>query len=254
MRSIFKTTAVAAGVLAAGLVGGRSQAAGVNVDSTWQSGGVGVTIGFTGTPSQSTQTGAFAISTHDGTHPADPGTKLFDAYCASLGVTVGTGKTTINVNPILALHGLTNTAGGHFVNSLYSDVGNRLEFLLNKYDAGNNAVADVRAALGLAIWNTIDKNFTQSLGSGTVYTLYQQYINWGTNGYVSGTNYNANATLMVVQPPGSYQNLIGIIPPGGPVTPPGSGTVPEPASVISALIGLGAAGLFSVHRARRKAA
>lgn len=230
MRSIFKATAMAAGVLAATMAGGASRA-GVILQSQFQ-GGPGVNMTYStgsGTASEGASAGAFTAT------PTSPAGAAFDAYCVSPEVQVGWGPDTIHVSGVSSLH---SVGQDFFTHSNYADVGNRLEFLLWAHGGGG---ADAKSALALAIWHTMDKNFTYSGANAAVNALYAQYIQF--TGYTQGSVYAAGAKLFVVDQAASpYQNLIGV------------SSVPEPASVISAFVGLGAAGLFAARRGRRQGA
>ena len=148
---------------------------------------------------------------------------------------VGNGPTTILANQVLALNTVTNA---FFTDSLYGDVGNRLAFLLTNYSATGSD-----PALTLAIWKTIDKNFTYRNGSSSVDYWYGVYTSF--TGYNSSLQYGPNAKLFVIDPSTPYQNLIGLS---------DVSAVPEPTGVISAAVGLGAVGLFARRRIRRAGA
>lgn len=222
---------LAAAVLAAGLFATEGRAD-FDFKSQYQ-GGTSVNVVHSlgsGTVALSTSAGPFKAT------PISPSGSPFDAYCVSLNISVGNGPDNIKVSSIQSLHSLTNTVADHFEYSGFTDVGNRLEFLLNKYGATGD-----KDALALAVWYTIDKKFSYTGGNPTLNANYAAYIDFAAAGYVSGTVYNPNAKLLVVnQSKTPYQNLIGIT------------AVPEPASIVMAGAGLGAIGLIAVRRGRRK--
>lgn len=234
MRTILKT-ATMAGVLAAGLLGGAARADTI-ITSQFQ-GGPGVTITYSTSPTTTAThgggAGAFTAT------PTSPSGSAFDAYCVSPEISVGGGLTTLEAQTIYQL----NTIGQSFFQySGFSDVGNRLAYLLGTYGSVNTA--NSKAALALAIWDTMDSKFSYSGGSTAVNNLYATYTAFA--GYDASVLYTPEAKLLVIDPSTPYQNLIGIS--------SDLNAVPEPASVISAFVGLGAAGLFAARRSRRKVA
>ncbi|MDG3002543.1 hypothetical protein [Paludisphaera mucosa] len=229
MRKILN--GMAAVVLGAGLAMGPARA-----DSTFTSqfqGGPGVNITYStgsGTASEGTAAGPFTLT------PTSPSGSALDAFCVSPDVQVGWGPDVIHTSSVLSL----NTVGqSFFTHSNYADVGNRLAFLLVSHGGGD---VNTDAALALSIWYTMDKNFSYTGADSTVAGLYTSYISFA--GYDSSTLYGgSDAKLFVVDPAGSYQNLIGIT---------SQSFVPEPSSVISAAVGMSASGLFVLRRARRR--
>lgn len=230
MRSLLGS--VAAIVLSASLGAGAARA-----DATLISqfnGGVNVNMNYStgsGTASENAGAGAFTLT------PTSPAGPAFDAFCVSPDVQVGWGPDVIYANAVLEL----NTVGqSFFTHSSFSDVGNRLAYLLVTHGGGNT---NANSALALAIWYTMDQNFSYTGGNATVNTQYASYI--GFAGYNDGTLYGEGlAKLFVVYPVGSYQNMIGLS---------SQNFVPEPASLISAAVGMGAMGLFGYRRSRRGA-
>ncbi|MFO0887660.1 MAG: hypothetical protein U0790_00790 [Isosphaeraceae bacterium] len=194
------------------------------VQSQFQ-GGTGVNFSYTGS-SGSASAGPFSVT------PLNPAGPAFDAYCVSLNIQVGSGPDTLRVSAIQAL----NSVGqAFFINSQYADVGNRLAFLLSSYGGGNS---DGKQALALAVWRTIDKNFSYTGGTTAVNTLYAQYIQF--TGTIRATCTPPGAKLLVVdQAYAPYQNLIGIT------------SVPEPTSLVLAGSGLGGLGLLAARRVRK---
>lgn len=225
MRSI---TSLALAILAAGCYASEGRAD-VMLQSQFQ-GGTSVSATYSkppGTTTKSTTAGAFTAT------PTSPSGSPFDAYCVSLGISVGSGPDNIKITSVQSLHSVGQS---FFTDSQYVDVGNRLEFLLDSYGGGS---ANDKRALALAIWHTIDKNFSYTGGTAPVNALYNQFIQF--TGYVSGTVYEPNAKLFVVnQGYKPYQNLIGL------------SAVPEPASVVLAGLGLSGVGLIAIRRARRR--
>lgn len=251
MQPIFKMAVATA--LAVGLMGGSPRADLVHVSGVTS--GQSVNVAYTG-GSRSTTAGAFGLTGKAGDLGAaelPPGDSLtIDAYCASLDLSISP-PVSFALDAVLTLNALTGGAGTHFVNTLYTaDVGNRLAFLLNTYGGVTNSDANVRAALQLAVWNTIDKNFQiTSTPPAAVVNLYNQYTGWLTNGYDAFTVYNSNAKFFLtpkLNTAAYYQNLIGLVP-GTDDTH----VVPEPSSVaiVLGLVGLGVVGRL---RARRKTA
>lgn len=275
MRTIFK--AAMAVVLATGLGAGYCRAGDI-YQSDFQ-GNATATIKYTtgfdkkGNPvtkSEGAGVGAFSVLPVDAN--GKPIGSAFDAYCVSLNVQNPKEDPIKIVASDVALNTLKASDNDSFQYTKYaSDVGNRLAFLLEKYESIANGLetknlkfneAERETALSLALWKTIDANFSYSslkggknsgIASSDVDKLYNALIGFG--GYDKGVSYSDDARLLLVSGTTNgkpYQNLAGIIP--HPVTPGGpdpGGAVPEPASVISALVGLGAAGLFAGRRARR---
>lgn len=233
MRAIFKA-ATMAGVLATGLLGGAGRADTI-ITSQFQ-GGPGVTITYS--------TGPTTTATHGGgagaftAIPTSPSGSAFDAYCVSPEISVPGGLTTLEAQTIYQL----NTIGKEFFQySGFGDVGNRLAYLLGTYGSINTT--ESKAALALAIWSTMDSKFKYSGGSTEVNDLFAAYKSFAD--YKSTVRYAPQAKLLVIDPSTPYQNLIGLS--------SDLNAVPEPASVISAFVGLGAAGLFAARRARGRA-
>ncbi|OJW26995.1 MAG: hypothetical protein BGO49_21895 [Planctomycetales bacterium 71-10] len=233
MRTIFKA-ATMAGFLAMASLGGAGRADSI-ITSQFQ-GGPGVTITYS--------TGPTTTATHGGgagaftATPTSPSGSAFDAYCVSPEISVGAGLTTLQAQTIYQL----NTIGQSFFQySAFGDVGNRLAYLLGAYGSVNTT--NSKAALALAIWDTMDSKFSYTGGSTAVNNLFATYTSFA--GYNSAVQYAPLATLYVIDPSTPYQNLIGIS--------SDLNAVPEPASVVSAFVGLGAAGLFAARRARRGA-
>ena len=170
--------------------------------------------------------------------PTSPAGSPFQAFCVSLDIQVPTSATTIYANIDQPLSSVDNT---FFTHSSFTDVGNRLAFILTN-DLGTTVKTEAAA---LAIWYTIDKNFSYTGGNQALRDQYNADIAF--TGYNSGTAYGGlDAKLFVVdQSKHKYQNLIGLTP---------YGTVPEPASVVSAVVGLAGMGLFGLRRNRKSAA
>lgn len=230
MRSIFKA-AMMAGVLATGLLGGAGRADTI-LTSQFQ-GGPGVTITYSTSPTttgtKGAGAGAFTAT------PVSPAGSAFDAYCASPEITVAGGLQTLQAQSVYYLNAVGQ---GFFQYSAFSDVGNRLAYLLGTY--GSVATTDSKAALALAVWDTMDSQFNYTGGSTAVNNLFNTYASFA--GYNAATSYFPEAKLLVIDPSTPYQNLIGIS---------SLNAVPEPASVISACVGLSAAGLFAARRRNR---
>lgn len=148
--------AVLLGTVFAGFVGGSAAQAGVVLTSEFPGGpgGPGVNISYTNLLGnkvyEDTMAGAFKMT------PVTPAGDIFNAFCVSPEVQVGTGPTTVNASSVLLLN---TVKGDFFTHSLYTeDVGNRLAYLLVTAGSGANDLA----ALSLAIWHTMDKNFSYS--------------------------------------------------------------------------------------------
>ncbi|WP_156512595.1 PEP-CTERM sorting domain-containing protein [Planctomyces sp. SH-PL62] len=230
MRSLLGS--VAAVVLSAGLGAGAAHAdatlisqfnGGVNVNMTYSTG--------SGTGSETGGAGAFTLT------PTGPAGPAFAGFCVSPDVQVGWGPDTIYASSVLEL----NTVGqSFFTHSSFSDVGNRLAYLLVTHGGGDSTA---NSALALAIWYTMDQNFSYTGGNTAVNNQYSSFITFA--GYDGGTFYGEGlAKLFVIDPVGSYQNMIGLT---------GQNFVPEPASLVSAAVGMGAMGLFGYRRTRRGA-
>ncbi len=278
MRTILKAAAACA--LAAGLSAENSRAG--NVYQSDFQGSASATITYTtgtyfrhgqlrySTDETSAGVGVFQVT------PISPAGTPFDAYCVALNIQNPKGDPIQIVADDVALNTLTNSSTDSFQYSAYIDVGNRLAFLLEKYDTiaddltyrgrpVNLSTNERETALSLALWNTIDRNFdyddldgsrNSGISTSDVNRLYNALIDF--DGYDANVSYADDARLLwnvtadTTRGDKPYQNLAGIIP--HPVTPPGppvDGAVPEPTSVISALIGLGAAGLFAGRRRGR---
>lgn len=125
--------------------------------------------------------------------------------------------------------------------STFSDVDNRLAWLMNQ----PQATVDERAAVQLAMWYTVDnKGFSYSGGDSTLRADYNQLISF--SGYqptveysaqLWGATHNAGNTL--------YQDLIS----ASTVT---TNSVPEPGSLVLAGVGLVSAAGFHLVRSRRR--
>ncbi|APW62151.1 PEP-CTERM sorting domain-containing protein [Paludisphaera borealis] len=231
IKSLLQKTLL--GMVLFGLSGAlEAQAGSVTLSSTFQ-GGESVQVKYTGQNSwQSTTAGAFTET------PISPGGSAFNAYCVSLNISVGNGPDTIHATTTSPLSSVTN-ASPYFANSGYSDVGNRLAYLLTQFSA---TTADQKSAMALAIWDTIDSKFMYRYATTSIDNLYNQYTSFSN--YNSHTAYGGtNATLFVVNANDHYQNLIALT---------SYGSVPEPASIVSAVVGLAGMGLVGLRR-RRKA-
>jgi len=218
MRPLFRIALAVVAVLALEAISADSARAGMIFSSQFP-GGVPVTVSYTrpdGTiANEGTQAAPFNVT------PLDPSGPSFQAFCVSLAVQVGWGPDIRKATVVTPLSALTQT---DFFASAWSDVGNRLAFLLeNDYSRDNDL--DHNAALQLAIWNMIDKNFSYTGGNSTVNGLYQNEIL--LTGYDSNLSYGGDrAKLLRIDPQGgAYQNLVTICP------------VPEPASLVMMTLG-----------------
>jgi Thioester domain/PEP-CTERM motif len=166
---------------------------------------------------------------------ADPqvsyGTSVPLFYCVDLWHDNYIGST-YTINPVSTMS---------FANSTFSDVDNRIGWLLSQ----DQSTAEARAAVQLAIWYTVDNKagtsssgFTMSTGNSTITSDYNQLIEFG--GYDPGNTYDAQFWQATHDAGNSlYQDL---------ASAPGidfhSGAVPEPASLV-----MGASGLVFVAAA-----
>ena len=116
-----------------------------------------------------------------------------------------------------------------FANSTYTDVDNRIGWLLTQ----DQSTADARGAVQLAIWETVDnKGFSMSSGDSVLTADYDALINF--TGYNAGTNYGADFwTATHDQGNTLYQDLVSA--PTGGVN---FAAVPEPGSVVLGSIAL----------------
>ncbi len=152
-------------------------------------------------------------------------------------------------NPVGGTDSLTTQTSGNMLSftntSTFSDVENRVAFLLTEAQS----TIDERAAVQLAIWDTIANKvpnggtgfgFTVTSGdSTTISNDYNSLINWSTNGYNSGVDYSATFYVST----SGNQNMVE----GGSGDFNGA-SVPEPSSLI--LGALGAIGLAGFYRRR----
>lgn len=216
------------GMLLIGLSGAIKAQASSTLSSQFN-GGPSVTVTYTDSggniQTEGSAAGGFTVT------PTSPGGPAFQAFCVSLDVQVGYGPDTIQANVVQPLSSVDDT---FFIHSNYSDVGNRLAYILT-HDMGD---ADHDSAAALAVWYTIDKNFSYTGGTAAVNALYSSFISFA--GYDPTTAYGGStAKLFVIDPQGSYQNLIGLTE---------QSFVPEPAGVVSAVVGLAGVGLIGLRR------
>jgi hypothetical protein len=163
---------------------------------------------------------------------ADPqvsyGTTAPVYYCVDLWHDNYVGQT----YPINQVPGMT------FVNSTFTDVDNRIGWLL----AQDQSTVEYRAAVQLAIWYTVDNKpneslagFSMSSSDPTITADYSALISFA--GYNPSTNYAADFWQATHDPSNSlYQDLVTV------------GSVPEPSSIVLSMISVLFLGGFHLWR------
>jgi fibronectin-binding protein len=138
-------------------------------------------------------------------------------------------------NYIGSTYTITPVSTMTFANSTFSDVDNRIGWLLSQ----DQSTAEERAAVQLAIWYTVDKKpsnsssgFSMSTGDSTITADYNQLVSFG--GYDPGHTYLAQFWQATHDAGNTlYQDL---------ASAPGinfySNAVPEPASLVMGATGL----------------
>jgi Thioester domain/PEP-CTERM motif len=173
---------------------------------------------------------------------ADPqvssGTTVPMYYCVDLWHDNYIGST-YTINPVSTMT---------FSTSTYSDVDNRIGWLLTQ----DQSTPDARAAVQLAIWYTMDNvvnnqlaGFSISTSDSTITSDYNTLISFA--GYHSNVAYAADFWQATHDPSNTlYQNLVSAPSSGGINV----GSVPEPGSLV--LTGIGLLSLAGVHFWRRR--
>ncbi len=191
-----------------------------------------------------TYSGANGIGTTSEAVYADPqvsyGTTSPLYYCVDLWHDNNLGST-YTITPVSSISYATTT---------FSDVDNRLAWLVNQAQS----TVDERAAVQLAMWYTIDNIHTASFsgfsftgGDATLLTDYNNLTSFA--GYNPGVNYSAQLWAATHDASNTlYQDLISA---GPPIT---TTSVPEPGAGVLAAVGLGSSlGLCWRRRMRRRA-
>ena len=175
---------------------------------------------------------------------ADPqvsyGTKLPCFIAWTSGTTITSGRRTRSLP----------SPPWRFANSTFSDVDNRIGWLLSQ----DQSTAEARAAVQLAIWYTVDNKptlhssgFSMSTGDATITSDYNQLISF--SGYDPAKNYQAQFWQATHDSGNTlYQDL---------ASAPGlkfqSSSVPEPSSLMTGACGLlFVIGFVSRRRSRRR--
>jgi hypothetical protein len=124
---------------------------------------------------------------------------------------------------------ITSVPSMSFADSTFTDVDNRIGWLLSQ----DQSTPDARAAVQLAVWYTVDNTgFTMSSGDPTVTADYNTLISF--TGYNAGTTYGADFWQATHDPSNSlYQDLA-----SAPTSSPQVASVPEPSGLILAGSGL----------------
>jgi hypothetical protein len=176
-------------------------------------------------------TGANGVGSYSADVYADPqvsgGTTNPVFYCADLW----------HDNYLGSTYTITPVASMTFSNSTFTDVDNRIGWLLSQ----DQSTPDARAAVQLAIWYTVDNKpdgalsgFSMSTGDQTITSDYNQLISF--SGYNPSQDYSAQFWAATHDSSNTlYQDLVSAG--GGPNFQVAS--VPEPSSVV-----MGAGGLL----------
>jgi hypothetical protein len=143
-------------------------------------------------------------------------------------------------NFIGSTYTITPVSSMTFANSTFSDVDNRIGWLLSQ----DQSTADARAAVQLAIWYTVDNKpgngssaFSMSTGDPTITSEYNQLTGFG--GYDPGHTFQAQFWQATHDAGNTlYQDLASA---PGPDFHPSALSVPEPSS-----LAMGAAGLLFI--------
>jgi hypothetical protein len=169
-------------------------------------------------------TGSNAAATY-----ADPqvssGTTLPMFYCTDLW----------HDNYLGSSYTITSVASMAFGTSTFSDVDNRIGWLLTQ----DQGTVDARAATQLAIWYTVDNvrnaklaGFSFTGGDSTLRSGYNQLI--GFSGYNPSVQYAADFWQATHDPSDTlYQNLVSATEPSGQAS-----STPEPSGIVLAGIGM----------------
>ena len=106
-------------------------------------------------------------------------------------------------NSIGDTYTITQVASMAFANSTFTDVDNRIGWLLSQ----DQSTADARAAVQLAIWYTVDnKGFSMTSGDGTITADYNALITFA--GYNPADTYSADFWQATHDPTNTlYQDL-----------------------------------------------
>lgn len=127
-------------------------------------------------------------------------------------------------NYIGSTYSITQVASMAFANSTFSDVDNRIGWLLSQ----DQSTTDGRAAVQLAIWYTVDnKGFSMSSGNSTITADCNALISFA--GYNPGVTYSANFWAATHDSSNSLYQDLATDPPGGIVP---FSTVPEPSTSV----------------------
>lgn len=153
-------------------------------------------------------------------------------------------------NYIGSTYTITPVSTMPFANSTFSDVDNRIGWLLSQ----DQSTPESRAAVQLAIWYTVDNKpdaslsgFSMSTGSSTITSDYNQLISF--SGYDPTQNYSAQFWQATHDAGNTlYQDLASAVPAGFQ-----QNSVPEPTSLVMGAGGLlFVLGFVSRHRSRRR--
>jgi hypothetical protein len=174
-------------------------------------------------------TNADGTGTNSAATYADPqvssGTTLPMFYCTDLW----------HDNYLGSTYTITPVASMAFGTSTFSDVDNRIGWLLTQ----DQSTVDARAAMQLAVWYTVDNvqnpqlaGFSFSGGDATLRSDYNQLV--GFAGYNPGVQYAADFWQATHDPSNTLnQNLVSAPDSSGP-----GGSTPEPSGIVLAGIGM----------------
>jgi hypothetical protein len=145
-------------------------------------------------------------------------------------------------NYVGSTYQITQVATMAFADSSFSDVDNRIGWLMSQ----DQSTPDERAAVQLAIWYTVDNaSFSMSSGDGTITALYNSLTSF--TGYNPAETYTADFWNATHDPSNTlYQNLVS----AGPGIDFSLQSVPEPSG--EALMSISVLFLAMMYRWRRR--
>jgi hypothetical protein len=190
------------------------------------------------------------------------GDVAFQAFCVDLLTQVGSAPQDLTATVYSPLSSIGKDTMPGFSNSSYSDVGNRLSYLMDLWHAsGSGWSSNTLAGLQAAIWHVIDGTFELEAASSTTTSAYTYFMKLvgdaghdgntvNKTGWKTYSAYDKDITysggqLLWMDPQHSYQNLITYS--DVPATPQAD-PVPEPGTLATAFVG----SLLCLGYARRK--
>jgi PEP-CTERM motif len=170
----------------------------------------------------------------------------FKAFCVDLATTVGTGPTGFSA----AVYPIASASSGGSAPSFpdaRGNITNELAYMGSQYASHSSGWNQAQlGAFQAVLWYFIDKNFSlQSSSDSNLTTAYNSLISQ----YDASEHYSSSGVVLWLEPQAgrNYQNLVAFAAPGDPLplTP-----VPEPSSLVLALLGGGLIGMVGLRKGR----